>query len=132
LQRKGFGALLSGVFHIPYPNSYRCTYGNPSPCNCVESATILEREIFKRIVDPEEVAQFLSSRSREKAGTCPRLRNFSWSSANLPQAWNLLVSDEVQSGMAGPGSGGRVIHAGIEPDILCVAKGIASGCRFRR
>ena len=42
VQRKGFGALLAGVFHIPYPNSYRCPYGNPSPCTCVESATFLE------------------------------------------------------------------------------------------
>ena len=52
VQRKGFGALLAGVFHIPYPNSYRCPYGNPAPCTCVESATFLETEIFKRMVDP--------------------------------------------------------------------------------
>src|ERR1700685_1846945 len=56
VQRKGFGALLSGVFHLPYPTSYLCPYGNPSPCDCVEAATFLEREIFKRLVDPEEVA----------------------------------------------------------------------------
>src|ERR1700692_4907530 len=55
VQRKGFGALLSGVFHIPYPNSYRCPYGNPSPCNCVESATIFEGEIFFTIFVTEEV-----------------------------------------------------------------------------
>ncbi len=30
VQRMGFGSLLAGVFHIPYPNSYRCPYGNPS------------------------------------------------------------------------------------------------------
>src|SRR5262249_51277474 len=45
IQRRGFGTLLAGVFHIPYPNSYRCPYGNSSPCTCVESATFLETEI---------------------------------------------------------------------------------------
>ena len=53
VQRKGFGALLPDVFHIPYPNSYRCPYGNPAPCDCVEAATFLESEIFKRLVDPD-------------------------------------------------------------------------------
>jgi 4-aminobutyrate aminotransferase len=128
VQRKGFGALLSGVFHIPYPNSYRCPYGNPSPCDCVESATILEREIFKRIVDPEEVAAVFIEPIQGEGGYVPAPKEFLLELQRICRRHGiLLVSDEVQSGMGRTGKWWAGDHAGIEPDILCVAKGIASG-----
>jgi 4-aminobutyrate aminotransferase len=128
VQRKGFGALLSGVFHIPYPNSYRCPYGNPSPCNCVESATILEREIFKRLVDPEEVAAVFVEPIQGEGGYVPAPKEFLLELQRICRKHGiLLVSDEVQSGMGRTGKWWAGDHAGIEPDILCVAKGIASG-----
>src|SRR5260370_22509159 len=55
-QRKGFGALLAGVEHIPYPNSYRCDHGHTSETCGAEILETLERQIFKRLFDPEEVA----------------------------------------------------------------------------
>jgi len=76
VQRKGFGALLPGVFHIPYPNSYRCPYGNPSPCTCVEAATVLEREIFKRVADPEDVAAVFIEPIQGEGGYVPASREF--------------------------------------------------------
>jgi len=76
VQRKGFGALLAGVFHIPYPNSYRCPHGNPSPCTCVESATYLEREIFKRLADPEEVAAVFVEPIQGEGGYVPAPKEF--------------------------------------------------------
>src|SRR5271155_635382 len=50
IQRKGFGTLLAGVFHVPYPSPYRCPYGH-SPCEGAEITAQLENEIFKKIVD---------------------------------------------------------------------------------
>jgi hypothetical protein len=76
VQRKGFGALLAGVFHIPYPNSYRCPYGNPSPCTCVESAEYLEREIFKRMIDPSEVAAVFIEPIQGEGGYLPASKEF--------------------------------------------------------
>src|SRR6202451_3147828 len=76
VQRKGFGALLSGVFHIPYPNSYRCPYGNPSPCACVESATFLESEIFKRMIDASEVAALFIEPIQGEGGYVPAPKEF--------------------------------------------------------
>src|SRR5580765_8556619 len=38
VQRRGFGSLLSGVFHVPYPNAYRCPYGKPAQSCCTECA----------------------------------------------------------------------------------------------
>ncbi|HEV2522178.1 MAG TPA: acetyl ornithine aminotransferase family protein [Candidatus Acidoferrales bacterium] len=128
VQRKGFGALLAGVFHIPYPNSYRCPYGNPSPCTCVESATFLEREIFKRLVDPEEVAAVFIEPIQGEGGYVPAPREFLLELQRICRKHGiLLVCDEVQSGMGRTGKWWASDHAGIEPDILCVAKGIASG-----
>jgi 4-aminobutyrate aminotransferase len=128
VQRKGFGSLLGGVFHIPYPNSYRCPYGNPSPCTCVESATFLEREIFKRLVDPEEVAAVFIEPIQGEGGYVPAPKEFLLELQRICRKNGiLLVCDEVQSGMGRTGKWWAGDHAGIEPDILCVAKGIASG-----
>jgi 4-aminobutyrate aminotransferase len=128
VQRKGFGALLAGVFHIPYPNSYRCPHGNPSPCTCVESATYLEREIFKRMVDPEEVAAIFIEPIQGEGGYVPAPKEFLLELQRICRKHGiLLVCDEVQSGMGRTGKWWASEHAGIEPDILCVAKGIASG-----
>jgi 4-aminobutyrate aminotransferase len=128
VQRKGFGTLLGGVFHIPYPNSYRCPYGNPSPCTCVESATFLEQEIFKRLVDPEEVAAIFIEPIQGEGGYVPAPKEFLLELQNICRKHGiLLVCDEVQSGMGRTGKWWASDHAGIEPDILCVAKGIASG-----
>jgi 4-aminobutyrate aminotransferase len=128
VQRKGFGALLAGVFHIPYPNSYRCPYGNPSPCTCVESAAYLEREIFKRMVDPEEVAAVFIEPIQGEGGYLPASKEFLLELQRICRKNGiLLVCDEVQSGMGRTGKWWACDHAGIEPDILCVAKGIASG-----
>jgi 4-aminobutyrate aminotransferase len=128
VQRKGFGALLAGVFHIPYPNAYRCPYGNPAPCNCVEAATVLERETFKRLVDPEEVAAVFIEPIQGEGGYVPAPKEFLLELQRICRKHGiLLVSDEVQSGMGRTGKWWAGDHAGIEPDILCVAKGIASG-----
>jgi 4-aminobutyrate aminotransferase len=128
VQRKGFGALLAGIFHIPYPNSYRCPYGNPSPCTCVEAATFLEREIFKRLVDPEEVAAIFIEPIQGEGGYVPAPREFFQELQRICRKHGiLLVCDEVQSGMGRTGKWWASEHSGIEPDILCVAKGIASG-----
>jgi 4-aminobutyrate aminotransferase len=128
IQRKGFGALLAGVFHIPYPNPYRCPYGNPSPCACVESATVLERDTFKRLVDPEEVAAVFIEPIQGEGGYVPAPKEFFQELQRICRKHGiLLVCDEVQSGMGRTGKWWACEHVGIEPDILCVAKGIASG-----
>jgi 4-aminobutyrate aminotransferase len=128
VQRKGFGSLLAGVFHIPYPNSYRCPYGHPSPCDCVEAATFLESEIFKRLVDPQEVAAIFVEPIQGEGGYIPAPKQFLLELQRIcRQHGILLVCDEVQSGMGRTGKWWASDHAGIEPDVICVAKGIASG-----
>jgi len=128
VQRKGFGSLLAGVFHIPYAYSYRCPYGlQPEQC-CTQCATVLEREIFKKIVDPEEVAAIVVEPIQGEGGYIPAPPEFLLELQRICRRYGiLLVSDEVQCGMGRTGKWWGGDHSGLEPDILCTAKGIASG-----
>jgi 4-aminobutyrate aminotransferase len=128
VQRKGFGGLVPGVFHIPYPNCYRCPYGlKPESC-CTECATVLERELFKRIVDPEDVAAVFVEPIQGEGGYVPAPKEFMQELQRVCRKYGImLVVDEVQSGMGRTGKWWACEHTGTEPDILCVAKGVASG-----
>ena len=128
VQRTGFGTLLSGVFHAPYANPYRCPYGNqPQDC-CRDCARFIERELFKKIVDPQEVAAIIVEPIQGEGGYVPAPAEFLRDLQRIcRQHGILLITDEVQSGMGRTGKWWAADHAGIEPDILCVAKGIASG-----
>ncbi|MBI3662506.1 MAG: acetyl ornithine aminotransferase family protein [Acidobacteria bacterium] len=128
VQRKGFGTLLGGVTHIPYPNCYRCPY-NLEPSSCaIECATVLEREIFKRIVDPEEVSAVFVEPIQGEGGYVPAPKEFMQELQRVCRKYGiLLVCDEVQSGMGRTGKWWASEHTGVEPDIITIAKGVASG-----
>lgn len=128
VQRKGFGPLLPGVIHLPYPYCYRCPY-NLEPKSCgIECARVLEREIFKKLADPEDIAAVFVEPIQGEGGYVPAPPEFLQELQRLCRKHGiLLVADEVQSGMGRTGKWWASEHSGIEPDILCVAKGIASG-----
>lgn len=127
-QRKGFGTLLGGVEHIPYPYAYRCALGHgPETCGA-EILELLEHQIFKRLFDPSEVAGIIIEPIQGEGGYVPAPKFFLQELQRIcRQHGILLIADEVQSGMGRTGKWWACEHAGIEPDILCSAKGIASG-----
>lgn len=126
VQRKGFGSLLSGVFHIPYPYAYRAGK-SPEACSA-DCIAILENDLFKRVVVPEDVAAIFIEPIQGEGGYVPAPKEFLVELQRICRKHGiLLVSDEVQCGMGRTGKWWAGDHAGLEPDILCVAKGIASG-----
>jgi len=127
-QRKNFGALLSGVEHIPYPYAYRCALGHgPETCG-EEILEQLENQIFKRLFDPSEVAGIIIEPIQGEGGYVPAPKFFLQELQRIcRQHGIMLICDEVQSGMGRTGKMWAHEYAGIEPDILCSAKGIASG-----
>ena len=128
VQRTGFGSLLSGVFHIPYANPYRCPYGHQPQNCCTDCAKFIERELFKRVVDPHEVAAIIVEPIQGEGGYVPGPPEFLRELQRICRQHGIMfITDEVQSGMGRTGKWWAGDHAGIEPDILCVAKGIASG-----
>jgi 4-aminobutyrate aminotransferase len=128
VQRKGFGTLLSGVFHMPYPDTYRGTYGvNPETASA-DCLSYLVNELFRRRVDPDEVAGIFIEPIQGEGGYLPAPVEFLQGLEKICRKNGImLVADEVQSGMGRTGKWWASDYAGIEPDIICTAKGIASG-----
>jgi 4-aminobutyrate aminotransferase len=128
IQRKHFGGLVAGVFHAPYPNTYRGAYGVRPEHAASDALAQIENELFKKVVDPDEVAAIFVEPIQGEGGYLPAPAEFLQGLERLCRKHGiLLVADEVQSGMGRTGKWWAVDHAGIEPDIICVAKGIASG-----
>ena len=128
IQRKGFGTLLSGVFHMPYPDTYRGTYGVRPETASADCLSYLENELFRRRVDPDEVAGIFIEPIQGEGGYLPAPPEFLQGLQRICRKYGiLLVADEVQSGMGRTGKWWACDYAGVEPDILCTAKGIASG-----
>jgi 4-aminobutyrate aminotransferase len=127
-QRKGFGALLSGVEHIHYPNAYRCAHGHgPQTCGA-EILEMLENDMFKRLFDPEDVAGIIIEPIQGEGGYIPAPKFFLQELQRICRKHGImLILDEVQSGMGRTGKWWAYEHAGIDPDIITTAKGIASG-----
>lgn len=126
IQRKGFAPLLPGVTHAIYPNPYR----NPWPGREVGEAVLddIEHRLFKTTMPPEEVAAVIIEPIQGEGGyVVPPDGFLAGLRALCDHHGILLVLDEVQTGMGRTGKLFACQHWGIEPDILCLAKGIASG-----
>jgi len=126
-QRRGFGSMLP-VQHIPYAYCYRCPYGKqPSTC-AVECVKVLEDQLFKTILPAEEVAAIFVEPVQGEGGYLVPPQKFHEELRRIADKYGiLLVHDEVQSGMGRTGRMFASEHFGVTPDIVTLAKGIASG-----
>ncbi|MGQ9917414.1 MAG: acetyl ornithine aminotransferase family protein [Bryobacteraceae bacterium] len=127
-QREGFAPLFPGAAHVPYAYCYRCAYNRTlDTCN-VECVRVLEQELFRTILPPSEVAAvFVEPVQGEGGYIVPPRKFFDELQAVCRRHGILLVADEVQSGMGRTGRMFASEHFGLEPDIVAIAKGIASG-----
>ena len=119
-QRAGFGAMAAGTFHAPYFDPY--------DEHALTGAAYIEEVLFKRLTSPADVAAIFVEPIQGEGGYIVP-----------PSAWLadlrslcdrhgiMLVVDEVQSGVGRTGTMWAVQHDGIEPDIMCIGKGLASG-----
>ncbi len=109
----GFGPLLPGVLHVPFS---------------MAGLDELEQRVFKRLIPADEIAAIVVEPIQGEGGYIipepdflPRLRRI------CDDNGILLVADEVQSGAGRTGKMWAVEHWGVQPDIIAIAKGIASG-----
>jgi len=128
VQREKFGPLLPGVHQVGYGYCYRCPYNLRYPeCN-ISCVSYLEEELFKRTVPPEEVAAIVVEPIQGEGGMVMPPAGYHEMLRDLTRRHKiLLIADEVQSGMGRTGKMFAIEHWGVEPDVTCVAKGIASG-----
>ena len=111
VQRKRFGPLVPGVTHVPYGN---CDY--------------LENVVFKTTVNASEVAAIIVEAIQGEGGYIVPPPEFLPGLEKIARKHGiLLIADEVQSGMGRTGKMFAFEHFDFHPDIVAIAKGIASG-----
>jgi 4-aminobutyrate aminotransferase/(S)-3-amino-2-methylpropionate transaminase len=118
--KKGFGPFTPGIYHAPFPAEYLGVSAD-------DSLSALQ-QLFKSDIEPEKVAAIIIEPVQGEGGFYPvpdgflaRLR------ALCDQHGILLVADEIQTGFGRTGRMFAIEYAGVEPDIITVAKGIAGG-----
>ncbi len=126
-QRRGFGPLLP-VQHVNYAYCYRCPEGkHPETCK-VECIAGIEDRLFKTILPAEEVAAIVVEPVQGEGGYLVPPPKFHEELRRIADKHGiLLIHDEVQSGMGRTGRMFASEHFGVSPDIVTIAKGIASG-----
>ena len=114
VQCRGFGPLVPGVTHI--------SYGSHA------SLDRLERELFPSMLPPEEIAAIFVEPIQGEGGYIVPEDGFLKRIREICDRHGMLmVVDEVQSGMGRTGKLFAIEHWGVQPDVVTLAKGIASG-----
>ncbi|MBI5043596.1 MAG: acetyl ornithine aminotransferase family protein [Nitrospirae bacterium] len=128
IQRKYYSPLVPGVIHIPYAYCYRCPY-NLIYGECdIECVSWIEEVIFRRSIPAEEVAAIFVEPIQGEGGYIVPPPEFHTRLFRIAQSYGILyVADEVQTGIGRTGRMFAMEHFDIVPDIICLAKGIASG-----
>lgn len=127
-QKKKFGALVPGVTHTEYPYFYRLCKHDDLMKYGEECVDYIENTLFKRTVPPEDVAAVIVEPIQGEGGYVVPPPNFHKRLRALTKKYGiLLIMDEVQAGMGRTGKMFAIQHWDVEPDMITVAKGIASG-----
>ncbi len=127
-QKKYYHPFVPGVTHVPYPNCYRCPHGACYPTCGSACVRWIEDPLFRNSVPPEEVAAIFVEPIQGEGGYIVPPPEFHVELGKLAKKYGiLLVADEIQSGMGRTGKMFAMEHFGVEPDIMALAKGIASG-----
>jgi 4-aminobutyrate aminotransferase len=127
-QRRRFFPLVPGVTHVPFPYVYRRPAGTDAKQYAIDCARFIEDKVFKTTLPPEEVAAIFVEPVQGEGGYVPAPPEFLRELRRICDEHGiLLVADEVQCGAGRTGKWWAIQHSGVEPDIVCIAKGIASG-----
>ncbi|HEY0322368.1 MAG TPA: acetyl ornithine aminotransferase family protein [Pyrinomonadaceae bacterium] len=130
-QRQGFKRQALDVTHVPFPNVLRHPFtGERTTAEEASRASLdwIENRLFKTTVPPEECAAIVVECVQGEGGYVPAPKEFLQGLRRICDEHGiLLIVDEVQSGMGRTGKMFACEHYDLKPDIICIAKGIASG-----
>ena len=128
IQKKHYNPLIPGITHIPYAYCFRCPYNMSYPECGIECVRWVEETLFRTVIPPEEVAAIFVEPIQGEGGYIVPPPEFHIELKKIAEKYKILyVVDEVQSGMGRTGKMLAIEHFGIDPDIIALAKGIASG-----
>jgi 4-aminobutyrate aminotransferase/(S)-3-amino-2-methylpropionate transaminase len=118
--KEGFGPFPPEVYHLPFPIPFHGVTDDDS-LNALQ-------DLFKSDVEPERVAAIIIEPVQGEGGFYPASPAFLKSLRALcDQHGIVFIGDEIQSGFARTGKMFAIEHAGVEPDLMTVAKSIAGG-----
>lgn len=132
VQRANYPYIPGGVEHVPYPSKFACQGCRDNGACCAQcwcdAVGFIERFVLKNKFPPDEIAAIVVEPIQGEGGYLlprddffPRLREL------CDKHGILLIVDEIQSGMGRSGRWCALEHWGVEPDIVCLAKGLGSG-----
>lgn len=126
---EGFYPLMNGVVHVPFPNPYRPVLQSLPGEDYGETVVrYIEEQILGKLLPAEDVAAVLVEPIQGEGGYIIPPPGFFPALRELCDRFDiLLIVDEVQSGMGRTGKWWAIEHFGVEPDIVCIGKGVASG-----
>jgi len=128
IQKRHYNPFIPGITHIPYAYCYRCPYNMSYPSCAIECVRWVEDNLFRTTMPPEEVAAIFVEPIQGEGGYIVPPLEFHVELHKVAKKYGILyVADEVQSGMGRTGKMFAMEHFGVEPDIMALAKGIASG-----
>lgn len=129
IQKKGFAPTMPGVTHVPYADCRRCVFNLKFPSCNIACVDYIEDVVMKKVVPAEDTAAIVVESIQGEGGYIIPPPGYHQKLAKLAKKYGiLLVVDEVQSGMGRTGKWFGIEHwPGVDPDIVTIAKGIASG-----
>lgn len=118
--KKNFGPFPADIYHAPFPNPYL-------GFSTEEAIAGLER-LFAADVDPERIAAFIVEPVQGEGGFNVAPKEFLVHLREVADKYGIvLIADEIQAGMARTGRMFGFEHAGVKPDMITMAKGLAGG-----
>ena len=124
--RLGYEPLLPGVYLSPFPSVYRDFDGDEA--RAVEVSLRRLRDLLATTIPPSAVAAMILEPVQGEGGYIPAPPAFLRALRGICDEHGiLLVADEVQAGFGRTGKMWSFEHAGIVPDVVCMAKAIANG-----
>jgi len=128
VQKKHYNPFVPGITHIPYAYCYRCAYNLSYPQCDLFCVRWVEDTLFRTTMPPEEVAAIFVEPIQGEGGYIVPPPDFHLKLYNIAKKYGILyVVDEVQSGMGRTGRMFAMEHFSVTPDIIAIAKGVASG-----
>jgi len=128
IQKKHYNPFVPGITHIPYAYCYRCAYNLTYPDCHLYCARWVEDTLFRTTLPPEEVAAIFVEPIQGEGGYIVPPPEFHQVLYEIAKKYGILyVADEVQSGLGRTGKMFAMEHFKVVPDMMALAKGIASG-----
>jgi 4-aminobutyrate aminotransferase len=137
VQRAHFASVIPEVYHVPFPYCYRCVFKQKYP-HCITQdydsvpllhcLSYLTDVVLERLIDPEDVSLIMVEPIQGEGGYIVPPPEFLPALRKIADKYGIiLIFDEIQSGLGRTGRWFACDHEGVVPDIILVAKAIASG-----